>query len=121
MHQRTTHGLKLDYFAKASASLCFNECSMLWNTAKRHLRGWSADFFTDPYGDLNLMILPPNADDDFGPMLIIYKRHGFYMIDTFRWDEYSNAKTCFTFEETAAAIEAVALSVPPTTVSAAIH
>ena len=120
MHQHT-HALALDRLVKVSDSLLHNECVIIWNKVKRQLPSWSVEFFTDPFGELNLMILPPDADDDLGPMLIVYKQHDLYMVDIFRWDEYSNAKACFTLEETAAAIGAIVTSDAATKVPASVH
>jgi len=110
MHQRTTHAVTHGHSIIASDSLLYDECSTLWNTVKRRLKDWSGEFFTDPFGDLNLMILPPNADDELGPMLIVYRQHGLYMVDAFRWDEYSNVRECLTLDETAVAIESIVFS-----------
>jgi len=122
MHQRTTHAVTHGHSIIASDSLRDVECSTVWNTVKRRLVDWSGEFFTDPFGDLNLMILPPNADDELWPMLIVYRQHGLYMVDIFRWDEYSNAKACFTLEETAAAIGSIVISATsPRLVAPSVH
>lgn len=93
--------------AAASVGFHYDECWALWNQVKSQIPFWSGEFFTDPFGALNLMILPPDADDDIGPMLIIYKQHGFYLLDTFRWDEYDNNGSYLTLADTLTAIVSI--------------
>ena len=73
---------------------------------------WSVEIYTDPMGEVSVLINPPNVDDAAGPTLIIYKSASVFHLDQFRWDEYGNVGDYLDLDDVSGAVRHVLLSQP---------
>lgn len=105
----------------APDSISRDECLAAWDTVAKLIPDWSAEIQENPIGRLSLYIIPPDATDEFGPMLILYKMASMFILDQFWWDRYDCLGEFTSIEGATSAIQtvlrgALALSGTPQTI-----
>ena len=66
-----------------------DDCGQLLITVRDLAPDWFVEMQTDPLGEVCLMVIPPEVDDDEGPSLVIYKAGLLFHLDQFRWNSYN--------------------------------
>lgn len=91
----------------APESITREECLAAWDAVAKVIPGWSAEIQDNPIGQLSLYIVPPDAADDAGPMLILYKMASMFILDQFWWDRYDCLGEFTSIDEAVSAIRTV--------------
>lgn len=92
----------------APDSISREECLAAWDAVSDLVPDWSAEIQEDPIGrGLCLYIIPPDAEDEAGPMLILYKMGSMFALDQFRWDRYDDLGEFAGIEYAVRAIQTV--------------
>jgi hypothetical protein len=110
MPVRIIQGYSASLTYPVANSLDRSDCLMLSRAIMPVVPAWSIEKHTDPDGEVNLLIIPPDADDAIGPTLIIYKTASGFHVDEFRWDEYRSHGEYFDRDDVLTAIRGTLLS-----------
>jgi hypothetical protein len=108
----TIQSVTIGYTFPVANSLDQDDCLALSDIVKGVAPEWLVEAHSDPTREVSVMIIPPNVDDDIGPLLVVHKVASVYVLDQFRWDRYGNIGDYSTLDEVRRAIVATLLSLP---------
>ena len=93
-------------------SLDHDDCLTLQRVVEGLAPDWSADIHQDPVGEVCMMIMPPEVQDEIGPLLVAHKLSSVFRLDKFHWDVYSTIGEFRTFDELVDAVRRTLLALP---------
>jgi hypothetical protein len=115
MRRSTPQFYGADHACPTANTLDQEDCSILLELVNDVAPDWSVEIHTDPMGEVNLMIIPPDVDDAIGPMLVIHKAASIFHLDQFRWDEYGSLGDYLNLDDVSGAVRDTLLSKPMVT------